>query len=126
MIPYTDSPEDLQRIVDTVVRGLASQDWEQSRYAARSNCAIRGYAERKCAVGQLLPDGLYEKTGEDIDRVFRLMLGVCSYGRDSTMRERLVEKLREAHDQGYHPPMMAENVRSVVNFFGLKWPEDVA
>ena len=65
---------DTQKLFDMVVRGLAAQNWLPSTTLDRHNKRSRSYyrhAGRKCAIGQLIKDELYDPEIET--------LGVCNH-----------------------------------------------
>lgn len=59
----------IDSLFQRIVRGLAAQEWQQSRIAEGSpGCAYRGFDGRRCAVGVLIPDEIYSVDIEgDID-----------------------------------------------------------
>jgi hypothetical protein len=127
---YTDSPEDLQRMVDTIVRGLRSQGFEQSR--GISACAVRGTDGRKCAAGWLLPDELYCDAMEAIGAVYDTVLARSDNVSEETFlakHHELLKDLQNAHDGagfgGSHlaPWEVESRLKAVVEKHELQWPE---
>lgn len=134
---YGDTPAEMQRMVDTVVRGLRSQGFQQSMSASLDTCRVRGTEGRKCAAGWLLPDDLY--TGErmeTIHSVFEAVLDNTEYVGDDPPEDMLtagvlIRRLQHAHDGGtwggqqQAPEKMEASLREVVADAGLIWPEGV-
>ncbi len=133
-VPYEDTPEGHQRIVDTVVRGLRSQGFQQSK-GFRGVCALRGDDGRKCAVGWLLPDEMYAETGEMIgDAYWKVLVPSdrLDHGDMVPRHHALAGDLQKAHDGPtfaktvISPEDLESRLREVVSKYGLVWPEEEA
>lgn len=62
-----------QQMFDTIVKGLRKQGKKSKR---GKYCAFRGAGNRKCAVGWLMPDNLYDLTVEG-HSVEQMVYGEC-------------------------------------------------
>lgn len=112
---YQDTPEDRQKMVDIVVRGLRSQGFRRSLNTWRG-CAMRGVAGAKCAVGWLIPDDMYTAKMEQ-PYLARHLVGVEALAG-------FLLDLQRAHDGSFGPSDMEASLKVVVAMNGLQWPED--
>lgn len=121
-----------QQAFDQMVRGLASQGWEQSRQAVGGGCQYRGIGGRKCAVGWLIPDELYDpKLDDSADGDHDTNIGALVDERLLDVDASLLPFLREAqhaHDwrmvRGQLAPMREAFLDLGVRH-NLTWPEGV-
>jgi hypothetical protein len=112
-----------QEAFDIVVRGLAAQGWERSA-DEHGDCAYRGLGGRKCAIGHLIPDDLYDGAleGNGISSVLSYRYGIReAIGSVS----HLLEEMQGHHDHARSTVNMRERFKKLENKHGLQWPEDV-
>lgn len=113
-----------QAIFDRVCKGLASQGFERSvvNKPAGEECAYRGFDDRRCAAGWLLPDKNYDESmegwtiGEHADVDFE------RFGIRRESHKALVTDLQGAHDNGHNPGLMVTNLVEVGLEHGLRRP----
>lgn len=107
-------------IFQKVYRGLRAQGFERSMDKSGVGCAFRGRGFRKCAVGMLIPDELYKPECESfalqllLDRHFLPGVAMGDAG--------LLESLICAHDGGYTPQVMINNLAALAIEYHLTIP----
>lgn len=109
-----------QKMFNKAVKGLASQDFQQS--LSDGTCAYRGLGGKRCAVGWLIPDGKYdaEMEGFPVDDIG------CFKG---TQVLTFLLELQEAHDDAEHEDVdrvsdvMKARLRSFAESHKLKLPK---
>lgn len=102
-----------QEVLDIVVRGLASQEWERS-IAYGGHCAYRGAYGRKCAAGWLMNDDEVEE-----NTVISRLKGVCKrLGVDPEF----LQSLQDLHDGGPGGSEMLDRFRRFAEVSNLRWP----
>ncbi|MEG9884082.1 MAG: hypothetical protein V6Z86_05610 [Hyphomicrobiales bacterium] len=128
-----------QDVFDKVYRGLASQGFERStstELPGRSNtdaCAYRGSHGRRCAVGWLIPDDLYDKRLEN--RGYRWLMaalpngslswmpdGLTTFFRGTAPHKSLIDELQNVHDGSEEPEGMKAWLESIAAEKGLEVP----
>jgi len=60
---------EVQNAINTMYKGLSAQDWKPSvtiSIEGGTKCKYRGEDNRKCAVGHLIPDDVYEPALEQL------------------------------------------------------------
>lgn len=113
----------IQEIFNKVVRGLASQDWVQSRKAGTDMCLYRGPKGRKCAAGWLIDNEKYNSRIEGYVVCESIVQACLPKLEDYELL--FVEECQELHDNG-NGELMKEQFQELANQFNLTWPEDVA
>lgn len=115
-----------QEMFNKAVAGLAGQGFKRS-VTSGGSCRYRDVEGRKCAVGHLIPDEVYQSSfeGKTIGYLLKQCpeLGTLLHGRSPTGEEFLLELLQWAHDVGKVPAVMRENLRVVASQYNLKIPE---
>lgn len=113
----------LQEQFNTVVRGLAKQEWRQSREPVVGECLYRHPDGRRCSIGHLIPDEKYEPAMEgDV---------VTLLERYPALEEFLPSEFIAVQWQDFHDSMTSR-AGMIADFVawgeknGLTWPEDVA
>lgn len=121
----------LQEQFNTVVRGLAGQGWRQSRDPSAGNCLLRGPDGRKCAIGHLIPDPLYQKKMEG--DVLALIEGRWAFSPEEASAvvdllpgQTVAAEWQEMHDGCASPRGMLNDFIEWASINGVTWPEDVA
>lgn len=108
----------LQSIFNTAYLGLASQGFEYSITGA--GCAYRGNAGRRCAVGWLIPDEIYESSieGGAVDSLEWVLspLGLWRFKGE-------LSSLQHCHDRAASPADMRERLADFAARHGLTIPE---
>lgn len=110
-----------QETFDIVVRGLASQGWEQSLDPEPSADGVKAYAlrgagGRKCAVGWLIPDEHY--CGEELLDNYRAAFSAAGIGHNLEV----LYRFQVMHDHNAHPGGMRAEFRQYADEHGLTWP----
>ena len=99
-----------QDIFEKAVKGLASQDFEQSR-AGPTACLYRGPEGRRCAIGWCIPDGHYFKNMEgksvSSDAVLPVFGLVAAKDREDVI---FLERLQEIHDNALSQAVMVKRL----------------
>lgn len=123
-----------QEVYDHVVRGLASQHFQQS-IDEGGHCAYRGEHGRKCSAGHCMSDVEYVALMAEPCMASAMPTGVegakwrdlagHSMSEDSfdpvvpETHHELIDALQTAHDDGTHPKGMIEQLRDVAARFSL-------
>jgi hypothetical protein len=107
--------EQKQDFFNRAVAGLASQGFE--RAISDGNCAYRGENGRKCAIGHLMPDGLYEPRFENKRAEPFGAVGIGSVDFQWAC------ELQRTHDLGTDPEHMREHLRYFAVDHELEIPE---
>lgn len=110
-----------QQIFDTVVAGLAKQNFEQCKSSSGTACRYR-FRNRRCAVGHLIPDEVYDKRMEGqlvtdfIDTFPEVFLFVL--GHEPTENDiRFLDDLQDVHDGAQSPGQMIDDLGE----FAWRW-----
>lgn len=111
-----------QQTFDTIYRGLAGQDWEQSYDGGIDQCVYRARSGRKCAIGHLIPDDRYTPRMDDpLAGVFGChsfhMIGLLT---DLTVDE--FNELQQTHDSADGPEDMRIRFEDLAGKYGLTVP----
>jgi hypothetical protein len=117
-----------QEMFDAAYRGLASQNWQQSRDEGEfTMCLYRGPEGRKCAAGWLIPDNLYDPKMEghraDSERI-REAIGTTS-PEDTTSPEytEFLLCLQDIHDLNNGIPDMKVRLDQFAERAGFTIPQ---
>lgn len=105
-----------QEIFDRVVRGLASQGWQQS-IDGGGCCVYKDQSGRRCAAGWLIPKG------HILENTFLSWTRLVEAGRITNGHRVLIENLQSIHD--HHGHRMQTAMAKYAEREGLKWPEGV-
>jgi len=127
----------VQTAFNVMIDGLAAQGWQRSTETTKvtvnhvtsdvTRCRYRGENGRKCAVGQLIPDNVYDPEWDMygglpanlvLDEI-ETKSGVAVGGPRVTQMLYLAQR---AHDEGTTPDLMKRNMRQVAAAFNLKLP----
>jgi hypothetical protein len=118
----------LQQVFNTVVEGLAGQQWQQSVVADSGSgtvCAYRGLEGRKCAAGHLITDEHYdanfERTGVSDVRVWRALV---KSGVPNKLMPQVAE-LQGLHDGFCDNMRMRDNFAKYAERHDLVWPKGI-
>jgi hypothetical protein len=112
-----------QEIFNQVYLGLKAQGFKCSQSSSGYGCVYRGTDGRKCAVGHLIPDELFnENLNTESVRLVEVqrMLPFPVTG-DNFL---LLIDLQNAHDGGLDPEYMDICLRDVADGYGLEVPND--
>lgn len=123
-----------QEVYDHVVRGLASQHFQQS-IDEGGHCAYRGEHGRKCSAGHCMSDAEYVALMAEPRMASAMPTGIegakwrdlagHSTSGDSfdpvvpETHHELIDALQTAHDNGAHPKVMREQLVDVASRLGL-------
>ncbi len=118
----TEKTMTAQEVVNVVVAGLRGQGWQRSKRPDLHVCQYRGVDGRKCAVGHLIPDDVYNPDWDRKGSGARCIVEDCWALAHLAPHVGLLEQLQGAHD-GADGAGMEERVRLVVAEFGLEFPE---
>jgi hypothetical protein len=120
-----------QQIVDQVVKGLASQGFEQSLGAfqhpdhpwAKEVCLYR-QGTKRCAAGWLIPDEQYDPKFDDA-----LASGnwnkLVALGWASMTHQSLISHLQYCHDRGTRPEDMKSRLQATILEHKLALPPEL-
>lgn len=121
----------MQEMFNTMLRGLASQGWMRCGVVNQNNprrvaCMYR-YAGKKCALGWLIPDELYDPEWDiskdgSAETVLRDLDVLEDLSKDELA---FINNAQYAHDGGYTVEVMQKNYVRVALKYGLQWPADV-
>jgi len=107
-----------QMIFSQVFRGLRAQHWEQS--LGDLGCSYRGAWGRKCAVGHLVWDEVFDSGDLDPDSCISTML--LHIGLQDL--EDFISCLVDAHDKYSSPPEMKAAFDQIAEDHSLKVPPE--
>lgn len=121
----------MQRLFEMAVKGLAAQDWQPARnteYGSMFTCRYR-HNGRKCAIGQLIKDELYDKKIEGATVEDPLVHDLVSRSTgvliaDNYMKEFLTQ-LQRCHDAYSTSFGMQRALLQLASTFGLFVPDDL-
>lgn len=111
-----------QEMLNKMVAGMESQNWERSTTADGTKCVYRGENGRKCAVGHLIPDSKYAPA-MDMSYGDTSILGIYKdYGLfDHDTAEFLID-FQTAHDEPYSTDERRSEFKRIAKAYGLEWP----
>lgn len=109
---------DAQQILDTVAAHLRAQ---KACATNGDKCAYRAPDGRKCALGVLIPDELYESRFEDMSASWVLSASDGLQAMFPEQVRQLLGELQQVHDreQGYPEPDFEPGLALVAKKFGL-------
>lgn len=111
-----------QATFDTVLAGLAKQDFQRSVVKESGICKLRGPNNCRCAVGLLIPDSVYSDELEgflaDESPVSEALIKL---GYDPV----LVRKLQYIHDGSEQPKTMRDRIKKFAEEHRLTIPEGI-
>lgn len=121
-----------QAIFDYVTDRLFEQRYPSqapSRVGAYVSCAYRGEADRRCAIGMLMPDEVYTPRLESMKLNFIIQLfekerGI--YGKLMDEHEGLLYALQGAHDQSASEPSFLKALYSKLTEVAVDWKLNTA
>ena len=106
-----------QQIFDAAYRGLASQNFFQSR--RNGWCAYRGEGGFRCAVGHLIPDEKYSPNLEGHSPWSRSVFKAAGLRGG---QEDFAERLQRCHDKSLSPEGMKRRLHELAHEFRLQIP----
>ncbi len=111
-----------QEILNKMVAGMDSQGWVKSCLQGNENlCAYRDSEGRKCAVGHLIPDEVYDA---DMDIIFNgieeLNEEYCLFNNEDIF---FLEEYQTAHDNTDSPEEREMEFRELAKTYNLTWPK---
>lgn len=113
-----------QEIFNTVVRGLAKQNWEQS-IDHTGECQYRGPNNLRCAAGWLIPDDEYDISFEGKEASTPEVSQCLANLGYSDEQIRFIGDLQASHDVSCNGDKMRRAFKYFASNRGLLWPEDV-
>lgn len=111
----------------TMVRGLASQNWETSM-SEKGYCAYRGLTGKKCPVGYLIEDSVAAQfegfTVGEIDSCYSLdLLGLGPISDQERIFLVVVQRTHDAFTSRRYD--LRDNFLKLKDRFNFSWPENV-
>ena len=100
-----------QKIFNKVYIGLARQGFKRSD--DDGNCAMRGADGRRCAIGQLIPNRLFNEKfnyGTSVDELPKSVLAYIIGNSDIASDTDFLHLLMSAHDDSHGAKDMKENL----------------
>lgn len=115
-----------QQMFNTAYHGLAAQGFERSmRYNDGATCAYRGEGGKRCALGYLIPDAIYDPAWDSPDGALSAY-GLAEKNINSAVclkNQMFLLELQNAHDGSSSPQGMRLRLASVAKQFCLTIPE---
>lgn len=109
-----------QEMFNTVVRGIASQGWEQS--VGDETCAYNGPDGRHCAVGWLIADIKIAETWNEKTSVGQLMDKYPEIEERFLGFENFLDALQRVHDEARDTAGMKNDLQNFATAHNLVWP----
>lgn len=100
------------------VTGLAAQEWVRS--VQYGTCLYRGPKGLKCAVGQLIPDNVYDWHWDTNDGIASNTLKVIADTINAPIN--ILRSMQVLHDSNHTPREMRLEFQRFAKIMGLEWP----
>lgn len=113
-----------QQMFNTAYHGLAAQGFTQSMRSDGESCAYRGQDGKRCALGYLIPDEVYNPEWDGPDGTSAYFL--AEYDATNVIckaNQQFLVHLQTVHDCATSPDLMRERLAGFAKEHGLTIPE---